>query len=514
MRKSKIIKLAALCGAASWSVGAAAQMPDRPHGDHHDMAGDRLGEIVFPNSGNSTAQAPFLRGVKLLHNFEYDDAIEAFQTAQKADPSFALAYWGEAMAHNYTLWAEQHTDKARAILMKFGPTPAARAAKAKTAREKMYMAAVEALYGPGTKFERDGLYADRMDALAKAYPRDVEAQAFDALATLGRSHGTRDEANYLKSAAILERLFPTHQNHPGVVHYMIHSYDDPAHAQLGLKAARLYDKIAPESPHALHMTSHIFLALGMWPETIAANRRALARVNEMMAAHHMTMACGHGANWLVYAKLQSGEDPTSDIEACRKNALDPAAMARDKTVIGGEEDDVASLADMLVRTGIETGQWSPGPELPAGHFEFARFTLAYGRMLAARHDAAEATKALSDMRQSRAAIAAALPKELPDEAQLLPWIDRAVAQGEAVADLAAGNRQSGITKLRVAAQAEQALPVVFGPPLVHELGWELLGNELLSDGRKAEAAAAFRSALKMAPGRRIATAGLKTATGS
>ena len=178
------------------------------------------------------------------------------------------------MAHNYTLWAEQHPVLARKVLNKLGSTPEARAAKAGTAREKMYLAAVEALYGPGTKFERDALYGDKMDALAKAFPGDVEAQTFDALATLGRSHGTRDEVNYLKAAAILEKLFPTHQHHPGVVHYMIHAYDDPAHAKLGLKAARLYDKIAPESPHALHMTSHIFLALGMWPETVAANQRS------------------------------------------------------------------------------------------------------------------------------------------------------------------------------------------------------------------------------------------------
>ncbi|MEA3081170.1 MAG: hypothetical protein QOD54_838, partial [Sphingomonadales bacterium] len=380
-----------LCvSAALWCMVpglAAAQTPDRPQSDHHEMAGDRLGEIVFPNSGNKAAQAPFLRGVKLLHSFEYVDAVDSFQEAQKADPGFALAYWGEAMAHNYTLWSEQHTDRARAIMMKLRPTPVARAAKAKAPREKMYMAAVEALYGPGTKFERDGLYADRMDALAKAYPRDVEAQAFDALATLGRSHGTRNEANYLKSGAILERLFPTHRNHPGVVHYMIHSYDDPAHARLGLKAARLYDKIAPESPHALHMTSHIFLALGMWPETIAANQRAQRRAMEMMPAHADRMGCGHGANWLVYAKLQAGEDPAADIDRCRRVALDPVALAKDKTVIGGEEEDVGSLADMLVRRGVETGQWPDAVVMPAGHFENARFTLAYGRLLAARHDA-------------------------------------------------------------------------------------------------------------------------------
>jgi tetratricopeptide (TPR) repeat protein len=478
------------------------------------MAGDKLGEIDFPNSGNAAAQAPFVRGVKLLHNFEYEQAVQSFQEAEKADPGFALAYWGEAMAHNYTLWAEQHTDRARAILAKLAPTREARATKAKTERERRWLDAVETLYGPGTKFERDVSYADKMDAVAAAYPNDVEAQVFDALATLGRSHGTRNEANYLKSAAILEKLFPTHQHHPAVVHYMIHSYDDPAHAQLGLKAARLYDKIAPESPHALHMTSHIFLALGMWPETVAANRRALARALEMMPAHADRMGCGHGSNWLVYAELQMGDDASADIDRCRKTALEPSALAHEHSVIGSGEEGAGSLADMLVRRGVETGKWPQPLDLPAGHFEMARFTLAYGRALAARHDASAARAAVAAMRASRKAIAAALPKEMPDEDQLLPWLDRAIAQADAIADLAAGKHQLGLANLGEAAAAEQALPVVFGPPMVQKLGWEILADEMLADGKKPQAAAAYRHALEMAPGRRTATAGLKAASGT
>jgi tetratricopeptide (TPR) repeat protein len=504
---------AGFLGALALSLPAAAiaQVPDRP--EMPMKAGEKLGDIDFLNSGNAAAQAPFLRGVKLLHNFEYAQAVKSFQEAEAADPDFALAYWGEAMAHNYTLWAEQQPDDARAALAKLGATPADRAAKAKTPREKAWLGAVEALYGPGTKFERDVAYADKMDALAKAYPEDVEAQVFDALATLGRSHGTRNEANYLKAAAILEKLFPTHQHHPGVVHYMIHSYDDPSHAKLGLKAAMIYDKVAPESPHALHMTSHIFLALGMWPETVAANRRAIDLANGMMAAHHMSMDCGHGPDWLVYAELQRGQDPVEDIERCRKTALDAAMLAKDKTVIGGEEEDADSLADMLVRRGVETGQWDTAVSLPAGHHEYARFILAYGRLLAARHDAKEAAAALSDMRASRNAIAAALPKELPDEAQLLPWIDRAVAQGEAVEKLAAGQKDDGLKALRAAAEAEQSLPVVFGPPLMQKLSSEMLGDELLASGDKADAAAAYRKALAMAPGRRLSTLGLARAEG-
>jgi tetratricopeptide (TPR) repeat protein len=487
-----------------------AQVPDKP--EMPMLVGDKLGEIEFANSGNAAAQAPFLRGVKLLHNFEYAQAVASFEEAQKADPDFALAYWGEAMAYNHTLWAEQYADKAQAALAKLGATPAQRATKARTAKEKMWLGAVETLYGPGKKFQRDVAYADKMDALAKAYPDDVEAQTFDALATLGRSHGTRDETNYLKAAAILEKLFPTHQRHPGVVHYMIHSYDDPAHAKLGLKAAILYDKIAPESPHALHMTSHIFLALGMWPETVAANRRAISRANEAMAAHHMSMDCGHGPDWLVYAELQQGEDPADDIERCRKTALDAAALANDRTVIGGEEDNVSSFADMLVRRGVEAGNWPDPVRLPSGHFAYARFMLAYGKLLEARHDPVAARNALAEMWTTRSAIAGALSKELPDETQLLPWLDRAISQSEAVVLLASGKKDAGLKALRAAAETEEALPVVFGPPLIQKLSWEMLGDELLLAGDKSGAAIAYRKALAMAPGRRLSTLGLTAAT--
>jgi len=252
----------------------------------------------------------------------------------------------------------------------------------------------------------------------------------------------------------------------------------------------------------------------MWAETVAANRRAQARAVEMMDGRVMGMGCGHGAIWLVYAELQLGQDPLNDIDRCRETALSPGNLAKADTVIGDPEGNVNSWADMVVRRGIELGKWSQSTKLPEGRFMYGHFILDYGRLLESKGDAAAAAAALAEMKADRAAIAAALPKEFPDEDQLLPWIDRAVAQGEAIADLAAGNRSKGLAELRAAAQAEQALPIIFGPPMLQALSWELLGQELLADGRKAEAVAAFRSALAMAPGRRIATAGLKAATGS
>jgi len=472
-----------------------------------------FGELAFPNSGNLAAQGPFLRGVKLLHNFQYDEAIEAFQNAQKADPNFALAYWGEAMSHNYTLWAEQHTDQARAILQKLGPTVEARAAKARSAREKAWLAAVEALYGSGSKYERDLAYADRMDALFEAYPDDLEARVFDALATMGRSHGTRDVANYMKAAAMLEEVFPTHTHHPGVVHYLIHAYDDPTHAPLGLRAARLYDKIAPDSGHAQHMTSHIFLAMGRWPETEAANIHALAVLNKSMAAHHMPpVACGHGNIWLVYARLQEAKNVDPQMDACLADALRSQKETKDLPIVGHPEGDTASWADMAVRKGIETGKWpAKWMDLPAGKFTYAQFIQDYGRVLASRHDAANAQSAFISMRADRDILAVNFKKEFPDDDTYLPWIDRAVAQAEAVSALAEGHVEEGIALLRKAAEAEAALPPPFGPPALQKPSYELLGDELLALGHKAEAAAAYRAALVAAPNRRLSVLGLKAA---
>lgn len=517
LSKAMLLSLTAFCGLAGWPAIASAQgNADRAHAHEHARTTSKgdFGELAFPNSGNQAAQEPFLRGVKLLHNFQYREAVKAFQQAQAADEGFPLGYWGEAMSHNHTLWARQDADQARAILGKLGATPEARATKAKTAREKMWLGAVEALYGAGTKYERDEAYADRMDALFAAYPDDLEARAFAALATMGRSHGTRDVASYMKAAAVLEEVFPTHPRHPGVVHYLIHAYDDPAHAPLGLRAARLYDKVAPDSAHAQHMTSHIFLAMGRWPETAEANLRALAVMDVSTAARRMPpVVCGHANIWLVYARLQEGKDISQRVEACLADALRSQTATKELPIVGHPEGDTASWADMAVRTGIETGKWpARWMDLPPGKFTYARFIQDYGRVLAGRHDAPSAQSALESMKAARDLLAAHFKEEFPDDDTYLPWIDRAVAQGEAIVSLANGRTEDGIALLRKAAEAESALPPPFGPPPLQKPSFELLGDELLALGHKEEAAVAYRAALAAAPNRRLSVLGLKSAT--
>ena len=162
---------------------------------------------------------------------------------------------------------QQDLKSARAALGKLAPSSSARRSKAQTDREKAYLDAVETLYGQGTKEERDTGYEAAMAELHARYADDVDAAAFYALSILGSAHGGRDVATYMRSAAVLEEAWMSHRDHPGLLHYLIHSYDDPAHAPLGLRAARLYATIAPDAGHAQHMTSHIFLALGMWTDT-------------------------------------------------------------------------------------------------------------------------------------------------------------------------------------------------------------------------------------------------------
>src|SRR6267142_4137515 len=173
-------------------------------------AQSEVGEVSFANSGSAAAQEPFLRGLALLHNFEYPDAAEQFRKAQAIDPEFAMAWWGEAMTYNHPVWFLQDPEAARAVLGRLGATTEARLAKAKTEREKDYLRAVEILYGSGTKEERDFRYSDAMAALHQRYPDDVDATAFLALSLLGTAHHGRDFAIYMRSAALLEEVFPTH----------------------------------------------------------------------------------------------------------------------------------------------------------------------------------------------------------------------------------------------------------------------------------------------------------------
>jgi tetratricopeptide (TPR) repeat protein len=484
---------------------------------HPAVAAPEYGHVEFANSGAPTAQADFLDGLALLHDFEYDSAAAAFRRAESADPDFAMAYWGEAMTFNHPVWMQQDLKSARAALDKLAPSAARRRSKAQTEREKAYLGAVETLYGEGTKEDRDIRYEDAMATLHARYPDDVDATAFYALSILGSAHAGRDVATYMRSAALLEEAWISHRDHPGVLHYLIHSYDDPAHAPLGLRAARLYAKIAPDAGHAQHMTSHIFLPLGMWTATVDANVAAISAVNRVRAAAGKTpIGCGHYSSWLGYAYLQLGnvESARSTLTGCRAEMQ--AALPTEHPAHSMDPDDsvTGSFANMRLRYLLETGEWNgdvagwtvpanagPGAKLDFA-FAHALGEIAQGHLAAAR----DAIVKLETLSRSVVELETKLNKPDPTD-RIRPQILLAEAQGlmaEQAGDLATAEKW-----LRQAVGLEATLPIAFGPPTIDQPTHELLGAFLLRHGQRTQARAEFEKSLAAAPARRLAEKGLQ-----
>jgi hypothetical protein len=248
------------------------------------------------------------------------------------------------------------------VLARLGATPAARRAKAPTEREKQYLASIEVLYGEGSKEERDQKYAAAMAKLHQQYPEDVDATALYALAILSSVEHGRDFATYMRAAAILEEVFPSHLHHPGVVHYLIHSYDDPIHAPLGLRPARIYAQLAPNAAHAQHMTSHIFLALGRWDEVVKANETATGVVNRhLQLAGKAASFCGHYNEWLEYGYMQLGRiaEARRVLDRCREQALSEVAAldGRVETTSDPDTSLIYSYAEMRAHFLINSELW-------------------------------------------------------------------------------------------------------------------------------------------------------------
>jgi tetratricopeptide (TPR) repeat protein len=475
---------------------------------------DDVGLVNFATSGSSEAQPYLLRGLAQLHNFEYPDAANLFRQAQKLDPSFAMAYWGEAMTYNHPLWFEQDQAAARAALGRLAPTPEARAAKAGTERERDYLHAVEILYGEGSKEERDDRYAIEMASLHAKYPADVDAAAFYALSLMGTAHKGRDIPTYMRALAILEDLFYANPNHPGVAHYLIHASDDPVHAPLGLHAARSYSNIAPAAAHAQHMTSHIFVAMGMWDDVVRANEVASDVVNRLRAASNRPpQLCGHYTFWLEYGYLQQGrvQSARTVLEGCEKQAQQASPSA------GAASPDpdnfaLASFAEMRARYLIDTGDWKgeiAAIPFPSGARPQIRATFAFGSGYAAVHrgDLQAARTALDQLKTARAE----MKQQLADDSQERNRLGILETQLQAMISAADGSLAQAVKSLQEIAPTEEAMPFEFGPPFVEKPSYELLGELLLKSGDASAARAAFRTALQHTPERTSSLMGLSNA---
>ena len=450
-----------------------------------------LGSLDFPNSGAEAAQEPFLRGILLLHSFEYDDAAEAFREARRADPDFALASWGEALTFYRPVWGREELEKGRKALEKGRKTRPA------DAREQGYWDAVETLFGEGGREERWRRYAQAMERLAAAHPRDPEAAAFHAVSLFGTTGGTRDFRTYMKIAADAEQLYAANPTHPGALHYLIHAYDDPVHAPLGLRAARRYAKVARSAPHAQHMPSHIFLALGMWQDCVASNidswNSSEARIERKGLGPEERGY--HALWWLLYAYLQQGKFDAAGEQlaiAAADAARPDAPQAR------------SHYAYMRAHYLVETREW--GADLAAVRDDglppaaYGANAFAEGRRALHAGNGGKARERLARLR-----------KKADDAGGSTPSLPVAALELEALLLLDAGQGGEAVEKLRQATELEERIAFRGGPPLPVKPSHELLGETLLQLDRPREAARAFRVSLERTPRRALSLLGLERA---
>jgi tetratricopeptide (TPR) repeat protein len=467
--------------------------------------GQELGDIVFPNSGAAEAQADFLTGVKALHSFQFDDARFAFERAQKIDPSFALAYWGQAMSDNHPLWAQQDIDAASAALNRLAPTFEERLARAETEKEKAFLTAIEILYySPGDKLQRDFAYSEHMAQMHERWPDDDEVSIFYALSLLGTvrpgDDGYRRQA---LAASISQKVFARNELHPGGAHFIIHSFDDPDHAILALPAAEVYAEIAPAAAHALHMPSHIFLQLGMWEDVVNSNIDAYAAA--VNANKKFGTAEGredfHTLSWLAYANLMLGR--FDDASANLGNA--EAALKRNPDS-GGVRNGYLNMRGRHV---LETGEWVD-IELPeAGSPEggHANWVSVIGMSAAHLGKTERANAAITRLAMIREKMAAG---GRDYDAKKIMILEKQVM---AVLSLANGDREGAIAAAREAADIETTeMQAPSGPPDPMKPAVELYADILLASDRPVEAISAYERSLQWIPKRTPSVSGLEKAS--
>jgi tetratricopeptide (TPR) repeat protein len=341
---------------------AAFADDDKEHHHHEDLNEAQLGTVHFPTSCASAVQHPFERGVALLHSFWYEEAEKEFLQIAKDDPQCAMAHWGVAMSTWHQLWNEPD---AKVIARGLDQVKAGEKLDQKaTPRETAYIAAIGAFYSAFDKLDhaaRAKAYSDAMKKVYETYPDDHEAATFYALSLLASEpHNDETFANRKTAAAILEKLFAIEPDHPGVAHYLIHSYDKPQLAQLGIPAARRYAQVAPAAPHALHMPSHIFARVGLWQDDINSNLASVAATRKTAAMHmggegHQF----HALDFLVYAYLQSGREAEA-----AKVIEEIKTMPKMESMYGMDFDpQTAALSGFPATYDLELRHWSDAAAL-------------------------------------------------------------------------------------------------------------------------------------------------------
>jgi len=458
---------------------------------------ERLGTVSFAVSCSSEVQSSFNRGVALLHDFWYEEAGPQFERIAKADPTCAMAHWGIAISKFHQIWdrPDESTMKAGWEEMQRAQSPAA-----KTPRERAYIAALTAFYKPAKQdyMVRVTAYSDAMGALYKQYPDDVDAGAFYALSLL--ASGAPDDTSLTqqhKAMAVLTPLFAKYPDNPGLVHYIIHSCDNPAMAADGLVAAQRYGVIAASGPHAVHMSGHIFARLGMWPEDIESQLGSI-KASEAAEARGESgiMDEPHSYDFLMYAYLQSGQDANAK-EVVEKM---PAVLERIKSMPGAH--DMAYMvpyygSEFPVMYALEMRDWQTASALkpvPGAQPEFETQTW-WARAIADGH-LRRAEQAKADLAKYDALM---VEVKEGDHAFIADSTGAKITRQEIAGwtAFAASKQDEALKEMRAAADLQDKV----GQGEVDIPAREMLADMLLELHQPQQALTEYRVALKLSPNR-------------
>src|SRR5262247_180309 len=480
---------ASVSAAALIATGVLAQTGDQPKG----KSIEELGRVIFQTSCTPQAQAQFERALAMLHSFFFPETIKAFSAVAETDPNCAIAYWGIAVSQRPNPLVspfDAATLKRGLEAVQKGQTIGA-----KTERERDWLAAIEEFYKDYDKVDQDTRaknYEKAMEALAKKYPNDVEAKIFYALA-LNETFDHKSMTPLLKAIQILEPLDRKYPEHPGITHYLIHSYDFAPIAKRGVPFANKYAKIAPSAPHALHMPSHIYSMVGMWEASIAANVRTVAASNEYGAKAKLDGIYGaipHSWDFMQYAYLQLGQDGKA------KALMEEVAGV--KKIYAPRYVTECGAAAVAARYMLERQDWKGAASLPMLDLAktpqaqaITHFTRALG---AARSDDLAAAQASIDkLTELRASL---------EKAGQPYWAGQTEVQilaAQAWVAQAQGDKAEALKLMRGAADLEDASEKHVAMENRLYPMRELLGDMLMLQGQEREALKEYETSLKNAP---------------
>ncbi len=500
-------------------LSACSPSGERAPKDNANPTQPTLGEISIDVTCNEEATKKFQEGLLFLHSFQFDDAAEKFAEAQNLDNDCAMAYWGEAMSENHPLWREKDRERAMEILHKLGGDKAEIRARFKTEFEKDMLDAIWVLYGKGTKNENDRAYAAVMADLHKKYPDNHEVRAFHALSLLGSAKKGRDEKLYNEGAKIAQSIIEENPNHPGALHYLIHSYDDPYNASKALDAANRYAKVAPDAAHALHMPSHIYVALGMWDEVIKSNIAAVAASIERRERKGLDLSKidFHSLKWRMYGHLQKGEFAEArklvqQMEDYCEKEYSPKAVSHTVMMKGAYLTETGKWDDELVEDDID---YEDLPIQIYGTRCFIQGMAAYQandldsikRIISGMDpDIAEARK--KALAEGSSMCSGSYNRSMPTETNV-QRTEVVQIQLQALVAMAENKSKEAEELLKQAITKEEETTYKYGPPEIVKPTHEMYAEWLEKNNRPKEALNYYQKVLDRAPGRYIPTQAIK-----